>query len=40
MEDHVDFKKTGLKATIPRLRVLNIFEKTAKNISLLKKFTK
>ena len=26
MEDHVDFKKTGLKATIPRLRVLNIFE--------------
>jgi hypothetical protein len=22
MEDHVDFKKTGLKATIPRLRVL------------------
>jgi Fur family ferric uptake transcriptional regulator len=26
MEDHVVFKKTGLKATIPRLRVLNIFE--------------
>ena len=26
MEDHVDFKKTGLKATIPRLRVLSIFE--------------
>ena len=26
MEDYVDFKKTGLKATIPRLRVLNIFE--------------
>src|SRR5210317_37651 len=26
MEDHVDFKKTGLKATIPRLRFLNIFE--------------
>ena len=26
MEDHVDFKKTGLKATIPSLRVLNIFE--------------
>ena len=26
MEDPIDFKKTGLKATIPRLRVLSIFE--------------
>lgn len=26
MEEHVDLKKTGLKATLPRIKVLNIFE--------------
>ncbi|MDA1339254.1 MAG: ferric iron uptake transcriptional regulator [Proteobacteria bacterium] len=26
MEDHINLKETGLKATLPRLKVLNIFE--------------
>lgn len=26
MEEHIELKKTGLKATLPRLKVLNIFE--------------
>jgi len=26
MEDHINLKKTGLKATLPRLKVLSIFE--------------
>ena len=26
MEEHVELKKTGLKATLPRLKILDIFE--------------
>ena len=26
MDDHINLKKTGLKATLPRLKVLSIFE--------------
>ena len=26
MDDHIQLKKTGLKATLPRIKILDIFE--------------
>ena len=34
MEEHVELKKTGLKATLPRLKILDILENSDERQSI------